>query len=456
MATKIVMPKLGMAMKEGNVVKWLKQPGDPVKPEEPVVVVESKKITYEVQASSAGILHVVTGVKQARPVGAIIGWILQPGEATPSEAESEAIQEAALVEVKKASAASVPAAPAAPATAPTPAKGGFVLASPSARRLAKEKGLNLAEVVGTGRDGMVVEADIERTLAEQAARKAAEPPATSSARWLAQEQGVDLTQVRGSGSGGRIIEQDVEQFLADRQAAGRPQPPVPASASAPAAVIPFAGMRQTIADHMLKSLQQTAQVTLTTEVDVTELVKLRTQLKTEFSLTYTDLIIKAVARTLKLHPRLNATLEGEEIHLLGHIHIGMAVALEEGLIVAVIHDADRKSVPEIAQETQRLAVGAKDDTLAMDDITGSTFTVSNLGTYGIDFFTPIINLPETAILGVGRIIEKPAVWEGEITKRSLLALSLTINHCLVDGAPGADFLRSLSDILSNPYRILIH
>ncbi|MEW5959473.1 MAG: 2-oxo acid dehydrogenase subunit E2 [Chloroflexota bacterium] len=440
MATKIVMPKLGMAMKEGQVVKWLKQHGDPVNPEDAIVVVMSKKITYEVQAATAGILHAVTAAKQIRPVGAIIGWILQPGEAVPEV--SEEIEEPAPVET---------AAPAtaAPAVAPPPAEAGFVLASPAARRLAKEKGVNLAEVAGSGPNGRVTETDIERYLAEQAAKKAAEPPATSSAKWLARERGVDLAQVRGSGPGGRITEQDVEQFLSAKAA----PPALPTTVSAGA--IPFSGMRQTIAEHMVNSLQQTAQVTVTTEVDVTELVKLRTQLKTEFTLTYTDLIIKAVAKALKQHPRLNATLSGDEIQLLAEIHIGMAVALEEGLLVAVIRDADQKSLPEIAQETQRLATGARDGSLSMDEITGSTFTVTNLGAYGVDFFTPIINLPEVAILGVGRIIEKPAIYEGEITRRSLMALSLTIDHRLVDGAPGADFLRTLSNILSNPYRILI-
>lgn len=442
MATKIVMPKLGMAMKEGRVVKWLKQPGDNVAVEDALVVVESKKITYEVQASVAGILHPITEVKQMRPVGAIIGWVLQPGEPAPSAAESEAIEDVAVVEVAGAPAKAA-AAPPTPA-APPPAEGGFVLASPAARKLAKDKGVNLAEVTGTGPKGRVTETDIEKYLADQAAKKAAEPPATSSAKWLARERGVDLAQVRGSGPGGRITEADVEAFLA-------PQP----AAAAPAGAVPFSGMRQTIAEHMLESLRQAAQVTVTTEVDVTELVKLRTQLKTEFALTYTDLIIKAVAKALKQHPRLNATLSGDEIQLLSEIHIGMAVALDEGLLVAVVRNADKKSVAEIALETQRLAAGARDGSLGMDEITGSTFTVTNLGAYGTDFFTPIINLPEVAILGVGRINEKPAIYQGEIAKRSLMALSLTIDHCLVDGAPGADFLRTLSNILSNPYRILL-
>lgn len=448
MATKIVMPKLGMAMKEGEIAKWVKQHGDPVKVEEPIVVVMSKKITFEVKASDPGILHVISPSKAKKPVGAIIGWILQPGEAVPEGVDE--IEEPPVIEVAAgAPAKAATTAPVAPA-APAPAKDGFVLASPAARRLAKEKGIELAEVPGTGPQGRVTETDIERYLEQQAARQAAEPLATSSAKWLARERSLDLSQVPGSGPGGRVTEQDVEKFMAG----AAPASPVPASL-APAATLPFTGMRQTIAEHMVNSLQQLAQVTVTTEIDVTELVKLRTQLKAEFSLTFTDLIIKAVAKALKLHPLLNSTLIGDEIQLLPEIHLGMAVALDEGLIVPVIRNVERKDLRAIAEDSQRLAAGARDGSLSIDEVTGSTFTITNLGSYGADFFTPIINMPEVAILGVGRIIEKPAIFEGEITKRSLMALSLTIDHRVVDGAPGAAFLRELGQILSNPYRILV-
>lgn len=441
MATKIVMPKLGMAMKEGEIAKWVKQHGDQVKVEEPIVVVMSKKITFEVKATDPGILHVLAPPKQKKPVGAIIGWILQPGEAAPEGVEE--IEEPPVIEVVTGAAATATAA--AVPSPPAPQKGGFVLASPAARRLAKEKGIELAEVPGTGPQGRVTETDVEHYLEQKAARPTAEPLATSSAQWLARERGIDLSQVPGSGAGGRITEQDVEKFMTGAAPA----------VTAPAATLPFTGMRQTIAEHMVNSLQQLAQVTVTTEIDVTDLVKLRTQLKAEFSLTFTDLIIKAVAKALKLHPLLNSTLIGDEIQLLPEIHIGMAVALEEGLIVPVIRHVERKDLRAIAEETQRLAVGAREGMLAIDEVTGSTFTVTNLGGYGADFFTPIINIPEVAILGVGRIIEKPAIFEGEITKRSLMALSLTIDHRIVDGAPGAAFLRDLGNILSNPYRILI-
>jgi pyruvate dehydrogenase E2 component (dihydrolipoamide acetyltransferase) len=214
-------------------------------------------------------------------------------------------------------------------------------------------------------------------------------------------------------------------------------------------------MRQTIAERMTQSLHTMAQLTIHTEVDATDLVRLREQLKEEFDLTYTDLLIKAVAKALKAHPILNAALVGDEIHLLQEIHIGMAVALEDGLLVPVVRDADKKTLQEIAQETRRLAQGAREGTLTVDEVTGSTFTVTNLGAYGVDGFTPIINPPEVAILGVGRIVDKPAIHDGQIVRRSIMMLSLTIDHRIVDGAPGAQFLRTVKQLLESPYRLLV-
>jgi pyruvate dehydrogenase E2 component (dihydrolipoamide acetyltransferase) len=428
-ALEVPMPSLGKAMKEGVVVKWLKEDGARVEEGERIAVVMSKKITLQVKATRSGILRHAARLKETKPIGAPFAYITEPGEEIPVEV-------ALPLGMKTA-----PAAASAPASGKVEEKKAFVLASPAARRLAKEKGLDLAEVQGTGPEGRVVEADIDRFLEEQAAKEAV--LATSSAKLLAREHGVDLSQVPGTGPGGRITEQDVTAFLAA-------QPAI-----APGGVIPLSGVRQAVAEHMMDSLHQTAQVTVTAEADVTDLVKLRTQLKTEFDLSYTDLIIKAVAKALKQHPRLNSTLIGDEIHLLSEIHIGVAVALEDGLIVPVVRDADRKEVSEIADDTRRLAQGAHEGTLTVDEVSGSTFTVTNLGAYGTDYFTPILNSPEVAILGVGRIVEKPAIYEGQIAKRSHMALSLTFDHRLVDGAPAAEFLRTVVEILENPYRILV-
>ena len=436
MATKIIMPKLGMAMAEGVVAKWLKHDGDPVNQGEEIAVIMSKKITYKLTAPESGILRIVVREKETRPINTILAFITAPSEPVPAvEGAVPATVEAAVTTAEPA-----PAVPA-------PAKTGFVPASPAARRLAKEKGVDLAQVQGTGADGMVTEADVTRFVEESA--RAAEVLATSAARKLAEQRGLKLAEIPGTGLGGRITEQDVLAFEAQAQV------PAPAAPPGAARVIPFVGMRQAIAEHMVESLHSMAQLTMMMEVDVTELVKLREQIKADFEVTYTDLLVKAVARVLRGHPILNATLVGDEIHQLESIHIGVAVALPDGLIVPVVRDADKRTVQEIAQEVRRLAQGARDGTLSVDEVTGSTFTITNLGAYGVDGFTPIINAPEAAILGVGRIVERVVVHDDQIARRKMMVLSLTVDHRLVDGAPGAEFMRSLKELLENPYRLLV-
>jgi pyruvate dehydrogenase E2 component (dihydrolipoamide acetyltransferase) len=380
MAVKVIMPKLGMAMTEGTVVKWLKPDGARVEKGERIAVVMSKKITYEVEAPASGILRHAAAEKEVKAVGEVIAYIAEPGEVIP--------------ELEKAPVA--PPVAEVPVEAPAPKE---ILATPAAKRLAKE-------------------------------------------------HGVDLSQIKGTGPGGRITEKDVMAFVEARKAP--PPPPRP-----PAKVIPFIGMRQAIAERMTQSLQTMAQVTITTEIDATELVRMREQLKGEFELTYTDMVVKAAAIALKKHPLLNSTLIGDEIHLLDEVHIGVAVALEGGLIVPVVRDADKKSLREIAAETRRLAEGARAGTLTVDEVTGSTFTVTNLGMYGVDIFTPIINPPEVAILGVGRIVEKPSFQQGQVVPRAMMHLSLTFDHRIVDGAPAAEFLRTVKELLENPYRLLL-
>ena len=445
MAIKIIMPKLGMAMAEGVVAKWNKRDGDQVKKDEEIAVIMSKKITYKLMAPEAGLLRIIVREKETRPINSTLAFITAPGEPIPSVEE-------AVAPAAPSSGAVAVATPAAPSarSAPPSAKAGFVLASPAARRLAKEKGIDLAQVTGSGADGMVTESDLRFI---EASAKAAAPPevlATSAARKLAELRGLNLAEVSGTGIGGRITEQDILAFEAQAQAPA----PSPAAPSA-ARVLPFAGMRQAIAEHMVESLHNMAQLTMMMEVDVTELVRLREQVKADFEVTYTDLMVKAVAKTLKRHPILNATLIGDEMHQLESIHIGVAVALQEGLIVPVVRDADKRSVQEIAQEVRRLAQGARENTLSVDEVTGSTFTLTNLGNYGIDGFTPIINAPEAAILGVGRIVERVVVHEDQIARRKTMVLSLTIDHRLVDGAPGAEFMQSLRELLENPYRLLV-
>lgn len=380
MATKVIMPKLGMAMTEGVVVKWIKSDGERVDKGECIAVVMSKKITYEVEAPASGILRHAVAVKECTAVGEPIAYIAEPGEEIP---ELEVV--------------APPAEEVAEVAAPPPEereKAPPVLASPMAKRLAKE-------------------------------------------------HEIDLAQVTGTGPGGRITEKDVLVLIEARKA-----PTVRRT-------IPFIGPRQMIAERLTESLHTMAQVTITTEVDATELVRLRKRLKAKFDLTYTDLVVKAAAKALRDHPLLNATLVGDEIQLLEEVHIGVAVALEEGLIVPIVRDADKRTLQEIAQETRRLAQKAREGTLTVDEVTGGTFTVTNLGMYGVEIFTPIINPPEAAIMGVGRIVEKPAIHEGQIVKRSLMQLSLTFDHRIVDGAPAAAFLQTLREMLEQPATILV-
>ena len=215
-------------------------------------------------------------------------------------------------------------------------------------------------------------------------------------------------------------------------------------------VVPLQGMRKIICERMHQSLMQSAQMTHTVEVDVTELAKKRTSLKKEFEVSFNDMLIKICAEVLKNHPMVNSSLNGNEIHLFKKINMGMAVAVPDGLVVPVIQNAGEKTLREIASETVGLAAKARELKLTKEEMSGGTFTVTNLGMFGIDVFTPIINQPESAILGIGRIVEKPAIFEGEVRKRKMMFLSLTFDHRIIDGAPAAEFLRDMREAVEDP------
>ena len=437
MATKLIMPKLGMAMSEGKVVKWLKGDSAEVKKGEPVVAVMSKKITYEVVAPADGIVRHVAHAKDTCDIGQIIGFITAPGEEIP--------------EVKVAIPAETPAAvpvttkaptPVAPVEAPVPGPGTgvpreekFVPSSPAARRLAKELGVDIPRVIPSGL--RITEKDVQAYYEEQS-RIVASP----LARRMAEEEGLDLTQIQGTGPGGRVTEEDVLRALE------APEVPV----AAPPQAIPFIGMRQAIAEQMVHSLQTMAQITMTTKVDVTELKSTREALAARWGrkVSYTVLLVKALTVALRDHPLLGAKLIGDEIVMPTEMNIGVAVALEDGLIVPVIRNADQLTLLEISDKIKDLAQRARENALEVDEVVGGSFTITNLGLYGIDTFTPIINPPEVAILGVGRITKELALANGQVTARSKLVLSLTIDHRIVDGAPGAAFLQTLTQLLEHP------
>lgn len=427
----IVIPDEAGDVEECVVVTWLKKAGDAVKQGDEILILQAEKVSFEVPAPASGTLSAILA-KQGEVVkkGQPLAQMEVSGGTTPAPA---------------------PQPESRPAAAPEPPR--EVRASPVAKRLAREHGLNLAEVPPA--DGSrITEKDVLAFIeAQQAAAEPAAPPpapepprevrASPVAKRLAREHGINLAEVPASG--GRVTEKDVQAFI-EAQQAGAP------AASAPAAVetVPLAGMRAAIAQRMHQSLQDMAQLTLHTEADVTELVARREQLKQQNGITYTDLLVRACALALKDHPRLNARLAGSTIELLPEVHIGLAVALAEGLVVPVIRQADALALAGLARERTRLADRARAGQLTADEMSGSTFTVTNLGMYDIDAFTPIVNPPEAAILGVGRIVEKVVIHAGKIAQRSMMTLSLSFDHRLVDGAPAAAFLQAVKQRLENP------
>ena len=271
------------------------------------------------------------------------------------------------------------------------------------------------------------------------------------------ELGIDLATITGTGPRGRITKEDVQQ-ASERPAASAPADAVPASPAA-AERIPLRGMRKTIAERMYASLRDTAQLTMDMEVAMDEAVKLRRALIDEWQTdgvraTYTDLVIVAAARALKRHPAMNAALDGDAIARFEHVHVGVAVALDEGLIVPVIKDAGTKPLKQIAVESAALAGRARDGKLDLADVEGGTFTVTSLGMYGVDTFTPILNAPQAGILGVGRIYEGLR-WDGDVPRKAaMMRLSLTWDHRVLDGAPAAEFLATVREYLETPFRLL--
>jgi pyruvate dehydrogenase E2 component (dihydrolipoamide acetyltransferase) len=385
-----------------------------------------------VEAPADGIVRHVARPKDTRPVGGVVGFILAPGEEMPEIEEVAPVpaEEAPAVKEEEAAAEAAPLEAEAVEEEPE-----FVRASPAARRLAEELGVTLAKVKGTGPRGRVAESDIQRYHDEQE-RVLASP----LAQRIAEEEGLALTEIQGTGPGGRIVEEDVLRALERGKPSALPKS------------IPFTGMRESIAEQMAHSLRTMAQLTMTTKVDVTELKATREALRQRWDkkISYTDLLVKAVAVALGDHPILGAHLEGDEILMPTEINIGVAVALEDGLMVPVVRNADECTVPDISDAIKDLAERTRSNELSVDEVTGAVFTVTNLGMYGVDAFTPIINPPEVAILGVGRIVEEVAWVNAQATPRATMMLSLTIDHRVVDGAPGAAFLQTLTQLLEHP------
>ena len=454
MASEIVLPQWGMEMQDGTIVRWLKQEGDTVAEGEPIVEVETAKLQTELESTASGVLsRIVAQEGEIVPIRGVLCVIAEPGEEVAASAAPAA----------QASAAPAPATQSAPATNGAGAPGVQVV--PAARRLARDQGLDLAQVRGSGPNGRILLADVEAALnapAAPASDGAGEPagrvPVVPAARRLARENDIDLATISGSGPQGRILIEDVEAAIAALSA------PAPVASPEPATdgVVPFTGIRGAVATRMLQSIQTTAQVTLTTEAIVTDAMQLRRGLSRHHAeaaggnIGPLPVVVKATAEALRRHPRMNAiettSADGTaQVQMLSEINIGLAVALDEGLVTPVIRGADGKSLAQLAAENRDLAARTREGRTRPEEISGGTFTITNLGANEIDGFTPIINPPQVGILGVGRVVEKPIVANGEIVKGETMFLSLTFDHRAIDGAPAAAFLQTIKGLLEDPW-----
>ena len=447
MAIELRMLQMDQTMTKGKIGKWLVQEGDTVAQGQPLLEIETDKVVHEQESPTDGVIAQLLVDEGADvPVNAILAIIGAPGE------------EVARVEIDAATEQPTPTQP--EQLKVTPSATADIKASPAAHQLAEKLAIDLTEVQPSGPGGRILESDVQRyiDLRVEAPAETTRLKASPLARRLAKEHGLDLSAIIGSGPDGRIVRDDVLQ--ASTTAPATPTVVETATPQQATEVIPMTGIREIIAERMTLSVQTNASVTLHTEVDATTFVELRGMLNDklqarEVSLTYTDLLVKVVANALGEHPRLNATLTDEGIQLLTEINIGVAVALEDGLVVPVVRNADKERLSEISEQVRNFAERARSNQLTPSELQGGTFTITNLGNFGIDAFTPIINPPESAILGAGRILKKPVVHNDEIAIRSMLTLSLTFDHRVIDGAPAAQFLQTVASYIEDPYLLLV-
>lgn len=426
MAELITMPKLGFDMAEGKLGEWVKQAGEAVTQGETIVLVETDKATVEVPAFRSGVLHtILVPAGESVPIGTPIGVIAEPGEA-----------------VDLAVLGLAPAVPAAPAPKPAP----------------------VAAAVETG--PVVLPSQMPEPELAEGGRLAASPVAAR----MAAELGIDLRRVRGSGPGGRIIKRDIEAYVQEPAAAPAALPAAPAalpiampSATPPGdgyTVEPLTGMRQTIAKRMVESKTQAPHFYVTMDIDMGPAMALRSQLNALLpegeKISVNDLIVKAAAIALRQFPGINASFAGEGIHRHEQVHVGLAVARDNGLVTAVLREPDKKPLAQIASQARELVARAREGRMKPDDMVGATFTISNLGMFDVDAFSAIITLPQAAALAVGAVKRVPVVdAEGQLAVGTRMKATLSADHRVTDGAEAAKFLQALKAALEQPLRLVL-
>ncbi len=436
----VVMPKMGDTMEEGKILNWLKQEGDTVEKGDALAEIETEKVNIEVEAFAGGVLRkILVPAGTTVPVGAPIALTGEASEPLPAD-------------VGGAEAAAAPQQPAPHVVAQPETAGVGAAATREQPPTTPAYGAYAANGVGAG-------------AAVEAGRIFVSP----IARRIAAEHNLDLAQIQGTGPGGRIIKEDVEAALARQQAAAQVVPAPAALPAVPAAApgeevvaVPLSQMRKTIARRLQQSMQSAPHFYVTVAIDATRLGEFRTQVN-EYAATLAepakvsvnDLIVKAVATTLARMPQVNVSFDGERLLYKKRINIGVAVALEQGLIVPVIRDADKRGVLDIARESRRLAEAARAGKLRPEEFQGGTFSVSNLGMYDVESFTAVINPPESAILAVGAIVPTPVVREGQVVARDIMKVTLSVDHRALDGAMAARFLQELKRLLEQPLGMLV-
>jgi len=389
MVTEVIMPKMGQTMERGKIIKWLKKDGEEVRRGDPLLEIETDKTTIEVEARESGILKIIAEEGEEVPIATTIAYIVKEGETIPEGKEPKKTPEKAEATAVKR-----------------------VKASPLARKIAEEKG-------------------------------------------------IDLTKVQGTGPGGRITKNDVLAYLEREAKAASAEKASMESTLPEYEVVPMSSMRRAIARKMVESKTYAPHFYVTVQVDMTEAVRMRENLiplfeaKKGVRLSFTHLLIKAVASALEKYPQLNATFEEDEIRIWKDVNIGIAVSLEDGLIVPVLRGANKLDLFEIASQASELATKAREKRLREDEFSGGTFTLSNMGAVGVDSFIAIINIPETAILATGRISDKPAVVDGELTIRKMMNMTLSADHRVVDGVTAAKFLQEIKRLLESPYLLVV-
>ena len=436
MPTNVIMPALEMAQETGKVVRWLKSPGDSVRKGEPILEIETDKVTVEIESPASGVLRDVTAAEgDVVPVGQTIALIVEAGAAASTPVAR-------------------PAAPVVAAAAPSPEV--TVRASPLARKIAEEQGIDLAHVKATG-GGRIQKADV---LAHLATRQPTGPIngqsahltlASPKARRLAAERGLDIGELRGSGPAGAVLAADVLEAAIPSPAAGRARSVEKVEAA------PTVGtVWRIMADRMTQSWTTAPHFYLVREVNASRLISWREKAKKQIpGVTYTDLLVKLVAAAIAQHPRVNVSWKDGTIIHHPDINIGLAVAIDDGLVVPVIHRADTLSLADIAAKRADLSTRAQAGKLRPADIQSGTFTISNLGMYGVDAFNAIVNPPQAAILAVGRIANRVVAVNGQPAVQPTMVLTLSSDHRAVDGARGAQVLGALADLVEEPLTLLV-